>query len=146
LIYNMNMEIRVERAFHAAHRIWQHKERCRFLHGHSYRVRIRAEGGLDRWGMVADFSDVKAIVDQLDHCVILSKEDPLADVLKREGQRLFLLDRNPTAENLALLIAQRLIEELSLERAEVEVFETENQSALCLLSRENLPGISFERT
>jgi len=134
----------VERSFHAAHRLWQHRQKCRFLHGHSYRVKIKAQGPLDPRGMVADFADVKAIIDQLDHCVILSKEDPLAKVLKEGGQRVFLLDRNPTAENLALLIAQRVIEELSLEMAEVEVFETENQSAFCALRKDKLPHIKFE--
>ncbi len=136
----------MERSFHAAHRIWQHREKCRFLHGHSYRVKIKAVGELDRWGMVADFSDVKAIVDELDHCVILHRRDPLAKVLRAQGQTLFLLDRNPTAENLALLIGQRLVEELSLQRAEVEVFETETQSGFCVVERGESPGISFERT
>ncbi len=140
------MEIRVERSFHAAHRIWQHREKCRFLHGHSYLVKIKAQGKLDQWGMVADFTDVKAIVDELDHCVILNSEDPMAEVMKTQGQRVFLLDRNPTAENLALLIGQRLVEELSLERAEVEVFETETQSGFCVVEKGRSPGIRFERT
>jgi len=109
-------------------------------------VKIKAQGKLDQWGMVADFTDVKAIVDDLDHCVILNSRDPLAEVMKTQGQRVFLLDRNPTAENLALLIGQRLVEELSLERAEVEVFETETQSGFCVVEQGKSPGINFEKT
>ncbi len=139
------MEIRVQRSFHAAHRIWQHREKCRYLHGHSYKVRIRTEGELNNWGMVADFGTVKKIVDELDHRVILFNKDPLVPVLKDAGQRLFLLDRNPTAENLSILIAWRLISELGLNWAEVEVFETENQSGFARMEKGREEKISFER-
>ena len=139
------MEIRVNRSFHAAHRLWQHQEKCRYLHGHSYRVKIRAFGELNQGGMVADFVDVKNIVSQLDHCVILFRDDPLVELLRNAGQRLFLLDRNPTAENLALLIGYRLISELGLEWAEVEVYETENQSAFVRVEKDKLEIIDFER-
>lgn len=145
-MYNKFMEIRVKRNFHAAHRIWQHQEKCRFLHGHSYKVKIKASGKLDKWGMIADFGDVKGIVDHLDHCVILYKGDPLVPVLKESRQRLFLLDRNPTAENLAKLICFRLITELNLDWVEVEVFETENQSALATMKKGKIERVEFEKS
>lgn len=140
------MEIRVNRNFHAAHRIWQHQEKCRFLHGHSYMVKIRAGGKLDEWGMVVDFGDIKGIVDQLDHCVILYRDDPLVPALRELKQRLFLLDRNPTAENLAKLICFRLITELHLDWVEAEVFETEGQSALAIMKKGKVERMEFEKS
>ncbi len=145
-MYNKFMEIRVNRSFHAAHRIWQHQEKCRYLHGHSYMVKIRAGGKLDKWGMVADFGDVKGIVDQLDHCVILYRNDPLVSVLRESEQKLFLMDRNPTAENLAKLICYRLVSELNLKWAEVEVFETENQSAFASMKKGKEEKVEFEKS
>ena len=52
---------------------------------------------LDQRNMVADFSDIKRIVKswidrELDHKMILRRDDPLADALRRLGEPVFLLD------------------------------------------------------
>ncbi len=140
----MKVQIRWQRDFEAAHRIWQHQEKCRYLHGHSYKVRIRAEGELDEWGMLVDFGDIKrAVVGFLDHKTLLHRDDPLAEVLSKSGQRLVLLDRNPTAENLALLIGTRLMREFNLDWVEVEVFETDNQSGFCRIEKDKIPEVEW---
>jgi 6-pyruvoyltetrahydropterin/6-carboxytetrahydropterin synthase len=59
--------------------------------------------------MVLDFTDIKRIVstwiDQnLDHRMLLHKSDPMVSVLQQHGEPLFLMDANPTAENIARLI------------------------------------------
>ena len=139
------MEIRWEKTFDSAHRIWQHSEKCRFLHGHTYRVKVKAAGKLDKWGMVADFGELKElIVNFLDHKIILYKGDPIVDGLKKLGQRLILLDRNPTAENLSILIASRLLENLKVDSVEVEVFETSTQSGFCRMNRDSFEKVEFE--
>ncbi len=139
------MEIRWEKTFDSAHRLWQHSEKCRFLHGHTYKVKVRATGDLNKWGMVADFGDLKElIVNLLDHKIILFKDDPIVEGLKKLEQRIILLDRNPTAENLAIFIASRLIDNLNLERVEVEVFETPTQSGFCRMDKENFIKVNFE--
>ena len=61
--------------------------------------------------MVVDFGDVKEIVqkwvdEKLDHQMILKKEDPLVKTLKEMKEPYYLMDENPTAENLAKLIYQ----------------------------------------
>ena len=90
------MEIRWTRTFDAGHRIWQHNEKCRFLHGHSYRVSIVARGSLNAWGMVVDFGDLKKIiVDRFDHKVILFKGDPWCPTSWREGRRWFFSTGTP---------------------------------------------------
>ena len=75
--------------------------KCRRMHGHSFQVQISVEGPLDpRLGWVMDFADLKAafqpIEDALDHRC-------LNDVAGLE---------NPTSENLARWIWQRLKPEL----------------------------------
>ena len=102
--------------FDAGHRIPNHESQCRHLHGHRYALEITLTGGVieahDRPddGMVMDFSEVKAIakrhiVDPWDHAFLVWRDDrQLADFLAAiPGHKTVVLDRVPTAENLARL-------------------------------------------
>lgn len=92
------------------HRLLNYDGKCRFLHGHNGRAVISiASNTLDDRGMVMDFSEIKRVVsrwidDELDHRMILHRDDPAAPLLKQLGEPMFLLDVNPTAENIARLI------------------------------------------
>lgn len=92
------------------HRLLDYEGKCRYLHGHNGRLEIELVAeGLDRRGMVRDFTDVKRIVggwiDQnLDHRMILHQDDPVVPLLERMGEPLRLLPCNPTAENIAQVI------------------------------------------
>jgi len=93
------MQIYKDFSIEAAHRLPNVPEghKCARLHGHSFQVRISVEGPVDeQTGWIMDFGDIKAafapIYDQLDHHY-------LNDV---EGLE------NPTSENLALWIWQKL--------------------------------------
>ncbi|MFO0868520.1 MAG: 6-carboxytetrahydropterin synthase [Pirellulales bacterium] len=92
------------------HRLLQYDGKCRYLHGHNGRAEIVIQADrLDHRGMVLDFSDIKRVVsgwiDQtLDHRMILRRDDPAAELLERLGEPVFLMDDNPTAENIARLI------------------------------------------
>ena len=92
------------------HRLLNYDGKCRFLHGHNGRAIIVIEAEkLDDRGMVMDFSDIKRVVstwidDTLDHRMILHRDDPAVPVLKQLGEPMFLVDENPTAENIAKLI------------------------------------------
>jgi 6-pyruvoyltetrahydropterin/6-carboxytetrahydropterin synthase len=64
---------------------------------------------LDARGMVLDFSDIKQVVstwidENLDHRMLLCKDDPAVRILRELGEPVFLMDENPTAENIAKLI------------------------------------------
>lgn len=95
--------------FSAGHRLWQHESKCAHVHGHNYVVEFHATAEqLDSVGRVIDFSVLKdrlgGWIDQhWDHGFICNKDDhEVLDVMNRiAGQKLFVMDVNPTAENLA---------------------------------------------
>ena len=105
-IYRVSREI----DFCYGHRLLNYEGKCRHLHGHNGRAVITIESDrLDERGMVLDFSDIKKVVstwiDQnLDHRMILCRDDPAVSVLQQLGEPLYLVDTNPTAENIARLI------------------------------------------
>ena len=105
-MYKVSKEIH----FCYGHRLLDYDGKCAHPHGHNGKIVIDLESDkLDNRGMVFDFGDVKEIVqkwvdEQLDHKMILKKEDALVKVLKEMKEPYFLMDENPTAENLAKLI------------------------------------------
>lgn len=92
------------------HRLLNYDGKCRYLHGHNGTAVIALEAEkLDARGMVLDFTDIKRVVsgwidEKLDHRMILCREDPAVPILREMGEPLFLIDENPTAENIAKLI------------------------------------------
>jgi len=92
------------------HRLLNYDGKCRYLHGHNGRAVIAIEAEqLDDRGMVMDFSDIKDVVsrwidENLDHRMILHRDDPIVSALQDAGEPLYLIDRNPTAETIARLI------------------------------------------
>lgn len=92
------------------HRLLNYEGKCRYLHGHNGRAIITIEGErLDNRGMVLDFTDIKRVVqrwinENLDHRMILHRDDPIVPVLREHGEPMYLIDVNPTAENIAKLI------------------------------------------
>ena len=111
------------------HRLMNYDGICRHPHGHNAVVEIDVQSEtLDKRNMVADFSDIKRIVKgwidrELDHKMILRQDDPLADVLGRMGEPVFLLESNPTAERIAQLIFD-VSREQGLPVSRVTVWET----------------------
>lgn len=92
------------------HRLLNYPGKCRHLHGHNGRVIIAFRAsGLDERGMVLDFSEIKRVVsrwidENLDHRMILNRADPAVAVLQALNEPMYLIDANPTAENIARLI------------------------------------------
>ena len=92
------------------HRLLNYEGKCRHLHGHNGRAVITLEGAeLDSRGMLVDFAEIKRKVqhwidENLDHNMLLCREDPLLPILRERGERVFEMDCNPTAENIARLI------------------------------------------
>jgi queuosine biosynthesis protein queD len=117
--------LRVEGAFEAAHRVVDYPGKCDRLHGHNWVVEAAFRGTrLDDLGMLIDFKIAKkalaAVLDDYDH-YYLNDIAPFSDGL------------NPTAENLARIIYERLAarEELAgtgAELAALTVWESPKSS------------------
>jgi 6-pyruvoyltetrahydropterin/6-carboxytetrahydropterin synthase len=111
------------------HRLLNYDGKCKYLHGHNGKATITLEGAdLDYRGMVVDFSDIKKHVStwidaNLDHRMILNAADPVVDYLKQQGEPVFLMDTNPTAENIAKLIFD-FAKSQKLPVSEVSLWET----------------------
>ena len=120
-----------EMLFCYGHRLLNYEGKCRHLHGHNGRVVVTLEGpSLDDRGMLLDFSDIKRIlqswIDQnLDHNMLLHRDDPVLPLLQERGERVYLMDVNPTAENIAKLIFDHGREQ-GLPIVQVTLWETEN--------------------
>jgi 6-pyruvoyltetrahydropterin/6-carboxytetrahydropterin synthase len=111
------------------HRLMDYDGVCRHPHGHNaiVEIDIHAER-LDGRNMVADFTDIKRIVKgwidrELDHKMILRKDDPLAEALRQMGEPTYLLESNPTVERIAQLIFD-MSREQGLPVSRVTVWET----------------------
>jgi 6-pyruvoyltetrahydropterin/6-carboxytetrahydropterin synthase len=120
--------------FSYGHRLLEHDGKCRNLHGHNglIEVDLSAEA-LDRMGMVIDFSVVSEVVktwvnDNLDHRMLLRRDDPMTSVLQQAGEPVFVMDANPTAENIAALIWSAA-RKAGLQVAEVRLWETSTSRA-----------------
>lgn len=124
-MYRVTREIE----FCYGHRLLNYAGKCRHLHGHNGRAVITLQGpGLDRCGMLVDFVEIKQKVQQwidenLDHNLLLCRDDPLLPVLREHGERVFVMDCNPTAENIARLIYEQA-KEAGLPVLEVVLWET----------------------
>ena len=61
------MKIKTEAKFSAAHIVHTTNTKCSRLHGHTWRVEVELEGIPSDDGMMIDFTDIKGIIDELDH-------------------------------------------------------------------------------
>jgi 6-pyruvoyltetrahydropterin/6-carboxytetrahydropterin synthase len=99
-----------EISFCYGHRLLNYDGKCRHLHGHNGRAVLTLEAPqLDALGMVMDFTRIKRVVstwidETLDHRMLLHRDDPALPFLRQQNEPVFVMDVNPTAENIARLI------------------------------------------
>ena len=106
-----NMELSVVFRFAASHFLTKYHGKCENLHGHNYKIVITIEGPVKDDGMVLDFKKIKEkvnskVIDKLDHTHLNDTID------------------NPSAENLAIWIWDKIKDDLPLK--EITVYETED--------------------
>ena len=95
------------------HRLLNYEGMCRHPHGHNAVAEIEVRtASLDDRHMVCDFSDLKRTVKgwidrELDHKMILRRDDPLLEPLRQQGEPVFVVDENPTVEHIAYLIFEQ---------------------------------------
>ena len=118
----MSFEIATVCRFCAAHALRLYDGSMEPVHGHNWRVQVRvAADRLDAIGVVMDFHELERLVDQI-----------VQPWHNRHLNELQPFDRelNPSAENVAFHIARslRLPADVRMER--VEVWETDENSAV----------------
>jgi 6-pyruvoyltetrahydropterin/6-carboxytetrahydropterin synthase len=92
-------EVKIVTQFAAAHRLENFNGKCESLHGHNWKVEVFLAGkDLDGAGLLMDFGAVKArtkeVLEEIDH--------------KYLNELAAFQDRNPSSENLASYLYERL--------------------------------------
>jgi 6-pyruvoyltetrahydropterin/6-carboxytetrahydropterin synthase len=111
------------------HRLLRYQGKCAHLHGHNGRLEVSVQArDLDGQSMVTDFSAIERVVrtfieQNLDHKLLLSKDDPLVEVLRAQKEPLYVMDDDPTAEAIARHVFER-VRAAGLPVSEVRLFET----------------------
>jgi 6-pyruvoyltetrahydropterin/6-carboxytetrahydropterin synthase len=116
-------ELKVITQFAAAHRLENFNGKCEALHGHNWKVEVFLAGeGLDQAGLLMDFGVVKAkareVLEELDH--------------KYLNELAPFQDQNPSSENLARYLFQRLravINDAGVRVSRVRVWESDTSCA-----------------
>ena len=120
----MSTSIRItkEFKFETGHALYGYDGLCKNVHGHSYKLAVTILGkpitdSSDvKFGMVMDFSDLKAIVNKLivkpfDHATVLNINSPhkeLADAMEKRGHKIIRVPYQPTSEMMILDFAEKI--------------------------------------
>jgi 6-pyruvoyltetrahydropterin/6-carboxytetrahydropterin synthase len=99
-------EIKIITDFAAAHNLRNFRGKCENLHGHNWKVEVVFRGTkLDESGVLVDFAEVKQatreILGDIDH--------------KYLNDLPFFRENNPSSENIARFLFERLAERLNSE-------------------------------
>ena len=117
----MSFEITTTHTFSAAHQLRLYDGSLEPLHGHNWRVKVTvAAAHLDPIGIVMDFHELNRMVEQI--------TAPLHNHHLNETSAF--ASTNPSAENVALYIAQLLRLPDRIRLIGVEVWETPENSAV----------------
>lgn len=146
------MKIRLTRefSFEMAHCLEGYDGLCRHIHGHSYKMFVTVLGEPcddiqnPKYGMVMDFTDLKAIVnslvtDRYDHALVMRQtvqNVALVNTMRAKWERIHLTEYQPTCERMiqdfVVKLQAALPEHVTL--VELTLYETEKSAARWLLS------------
>jgi len=115
-------EIKIVTSFSAAHRLENFYGKCESLHGHNWKVEVFLVGEkLDEAGLLQDFSAVKArtreLLEEIDH--------------KYLNELPAFSQQNPSSENLARYLFQRLAAVLDRDGVKVSRVSVWESDASC---------------
>jgi 6-pyruvoyltetrahydropterin/6-carboxytetrahydropterin synthase len=120
-IRNMPFEITATAHFSASHQLKLLDGSLEPLHGHNWKTTVTvAAKKLDKIGVVMDFHDLSRLIDR-----------PISQMHNRHLNDLPpFKERNPSAENVALYIAESLPLPKGISLLSVQVWETAEFSAI----------------
>ena len=115
------IRITKEFKFETAHSLPGYDGLCKNIHGHSYGLLVTVAGyplkeqDHPKLGMVMDFGDLKKIVrkeivEPFDHALVLRSDvsETLVAELKKNYEKIILLDYQPTSEMMLIDFSERL--------------------------------------
>ena len=102
--------------FEAAHRLPEHGGKCKYLHGHTYKLEVGVMGPVNPvTGMIADFKQLKDLVSDL----VLDRLDH--SCLNELGTIPGFPANCPTAENMVLWVVNQLQPRLAITGCELSL-------------------------
>lgn len=111
------MILKLKHHFDASHKLenkrWSDKKnktvygQCNNNHGHRWVVEVEIDGESTKEGWVVSFKDLKKVINQFDHCNINNK-----------------IYEIPTAENIALILLDKIEQLGEFNSVKVTVYET----------------------
>ena len=120
-------EVSIETHFCAAHALRDYKGSTEPTHGHNFKVIVTVSGKkVDRAGMAIDFLELKPLIDDEVGRLHYGFLNENVAEFRSDGGKL-----SPSAENIALVLFQRLKKRLpkNVKMASVQVFESPGCSA-----------------
>ena len=132
-------KIIVHAKFHTGHRQLGYPGECRFVHGHTWRGTVvisTEEFPRDELDMSLDFGDIKQVMRDLDHKMLVVESDTtLMDAALFEPDGIVVLKgRGPSVENVAHYVFDRVVQLIQARypgrgqayRIDVTIQETDN--------------------
>jgi len=132
----------------AAHLLSKHPGKCRYPHGHSYRIEVTLQADqLDQNDMVCDFQAIKCclekLLEKLDHGVAVNSTDPNVKNIAATTDRLVRFEnQDPTSEVLARWIFNGLQQRL----ASADKIQNTNGTTYTLNSRAKVKSVRIWET
>lgn len=104
--------LKLKHHFDAAHKLkLDYNSPCTNLHGHRWEIEIEIKTDQLVHSMVVDFTDIKRIINTLDHCVLNE-----------------VLEENPTAENICKYLYKEIDKIDNFDSIKVTVWESPEAS------------------
>ena len=140
------MILKLRHHFDSAHRLMDYDGKCNNIHGHTWKVNVTVyfNDNANKYitenktsnGMIIDFKDIKDIINEFDHKLILREDDPLLMVVK-DMVDVIILQQNATAEFLSKVITDKIwdmIDEKDIRKfinnVNIVIFESDNASIM----------------
>ena len=120
--------------FYAAHRNKNAGEKCGRIHGHTYNVVCYFEFNEMEDGITMLFSEIDSLLEPIvktyDHYFILNEADPLVELLEAVSEPFIKLPFDTSAENMAMWLHTRIVNETGLPLKRIEVAETKSSNVI----------------
>ena len=131
------MKVAKEFKWEMGHRLPEHFDNCKNIHGHSYKMIVKFDGELNKDEMIIDFYDIdriiKPLVEKLDHAFMVNKNDEdVIEFLDKIKSKKVVVDFNSTVENICKFVLEE-IKKFALPKnislVKVRIFETNQDYA-----------------